>query len=122
MNKCDHNWKRNETSIFGSNAYICSKCEAEISEDIYQTITHLKNENLRLNAEAQFIEKCKTDKSRAEYTSGQRMKVIQQLVTEKTDLLNASRLVLRSFAYSPGAGPEWYEATRIVVGKIRNGI
>lgn len=34
-----------------------------------------------------------------------------------SDLLEAAQLVMNAFAYAPGRGPEWYEATRAAVAK-----
>lgn len=34
------------------------------------------------------------------------------------DLVRASRLVMSSFAYAPGAGPAWYEAAREALAKV----
>ena len=39
------------------------------------------------------------------------------LIAASPDLLKASQLILSSFAYAPGKGPEWYEAARMAVGK-----
>lgn len=37
------------------------------------------------------------------------------------DLLKSAELILDSFAYAPGCGPEWYEATRLAVAKSKQG-
>jgi hypothetical protein len=40
-----------------------------------------------------------------------------RLIAAAPDLLAASKLILRSFAYPPGRGPEWFEAARAAVVK-----
>lgn len=35
------------------------------------------------------------------------------------ELFDAVNLVLKSFAYRPGEGPEWYEACRLATGKAK---
>jgi len=40
----------------------------------------------------------------------------RDFIRQRRELLAAAILVLKSFAYVPGKGPEWYEAIRTVVG------
>lgn len=39
------------------------------------------------------------------------------LIAAAPELLEASALILKSFAYRPGEGPDWYEAARTAFAK-----
>lgn len=41
----------------------------------------------------------------------------RNLAGQRDELLAASKLILRSFGYAPGKGPDWYEAARIAIAK-----
>ena len=84
-------------SLLGKEDDADHRTELISEQCVDSEIASLRSENLRLHAEVKFIDQCKNDKAKAEHTSHQRMKYIQELTTKleikEADLQAANMLV-----------------------------